>query len=79
MSRIDEKPTTVSAKSDNIPSDPEQAILMLVKKASRISPARPPNRFPQAVPETLKAKILDPVSSENDRLAGWSDQVKDLT
>lgn len=76
MSGLDENPAAGLAKPDNTQSDPEQSILRLVKKASRISPVRPPRRFPQAVPETLKAKIVDPVSSVDDRLAGWSDEVK---
>lgn len=64
------------AKPDDTQSDPEQSILRLVKKASRISPVRPPKRFPQAIPETLKSKVVDRLSSVDDRLAGWSDEVK---
>ncbi|KAG0559853.1 hypothetical protein KC19_10G134300 [Ceratodon purpureus] len=76
LSQLDEKPAAELAKPDNGQSDSEQAILRLVKKASRISPVRPPKRFSPAAPETLKSRIVDSVSSADDRLAGWSDEVK---
>jgi len=47
-----------------------------MKKASRITPVRPPKRFPQAIPEAIKAKVADSGGSADDRLAGWSDEVK---
>jgi len=73
---LDENPTTDLAEGDEKQSDPEQSILRLVKKASRIAPVRPPKRFPRAIPVAIKAKIADPVASADDRLAGWSEEVK---